>query len=60
MIYDFWKRLMGTNIHVFGLDDLTRLYNSSSPIEENECNCSSGDLSCIIIWCDTGADSCML
>ncbi len=33
----------GYNIHV-GLDDLTRLYNYSSPLVENEWNCSSGDL----------------
>ncbi len=33
-----------SNIHVVGLDDLTSLYNSSSPIVENEWNCSSGDL----------------
>ncbi len=31
-------------MHVVGLADLTSLYNSSSPIVENECNCSSGDL----------------
>ncbi len=35
---------IGSNIHVVGLADLTRLYNSSSPIVENEWNCSSGDL----------------
>ncbi len=35
---------IGSNIHVVGLDDLTSLYNSSSPIVENEWNCSSGDL----------------
>ncbi len=35
---------IGSNILVVGLDDLTRLYNSSSPIVENEWNCSSGDL----------------
>ncbi len=34
---------IGSNIHVVGLDDLTSLYNSFSPIE-NEWNCSSGDL----------------
>ncbi len=34
----------GSNIQVVGLDDLTCLYNSSFPIEENEWNCSSGDL----------------
>ncbi len=33
---------IGSNIHVVGLDDLTSLYNSSSPIVENEWNCSSG------------------
>ncbi len=27
---------IGSNIHVVGLDDLTSLYNSSSPIVENE------------------------
>ncbi len=32
-----------SNIHVVGLADLTSLYNSS-PIVENERNCSSGDL----------------
>ncbi len=37
-----------SNIHVVGLADLTSLYNSSSPIEENEWNCSSGDLQCTI------------
>ncbi len=35
---------IGSNIHVVGLDDLTSLYNSSSPIVENEWNCSSGEL----------------
>jgi len=35
---------IGSNIHVVGLADLTSLYNSSSPIVENEWNCSSGDL----------------
>ncbi len=35
---------MESNIHVVGLDDLTSLYNSSFPIEENEWNCSLGDL----------------
>ncbi len=30
---------IGSNIHVVGLDDLTSLYNSSSPIVENEWNC---------------------
>ncbi len=34
----------GSNIQVAGLDDLTSLYNSSFPIEENEWNYSSGDL----------------
>ncbi len=31
---------IGSNIHIVGLADLTRLYNSFSPIVENECNCS--------------------
>ncbi len=31
-----------SNIDVAGLADLTRLYNSPSPIVENEWNCSSG------------------
>ncbi len=35
---------IGYKIHVVGLDDLTNLYNSSSPIAENEWNCSSGNL----------------
>ncbi len=35
---------MGSNIHVVGLDDLTNLYNSFSPLVENEWNCSSGYL----------------
>ncbi len=35
---------IGSNIYVVGLDDLTSLYNYSSPIVENEWNCSSGDL----------------
>ncbi len=35
---------IGSNIHVVGLADLTSLYNSSSPIVENEWNCSSGYL----------------
>ncbi len=35
---------IGSNIHVVSLADLTSLYNSSSPIVENERNCSSGDL----------------
>ncbi len=39
---------IGSNIHVFGLADLTSLYNASSPIAENEWNCSSGDLQCTI------------
>ncbi len=39
---------IGSNIHVVGLADLTSLYNSSSPIVENEWNCSSGDLYCTI------------
>ncbi len=34
---------IGSNTHVVGLADLTSLYNSSSPIVENERNCSSGD-----------------
>ncbi len=34
----------GSNIQVVGLDGLTILYNSSFQIEENEWNCSSGDL----------------
>ncbi len=34
----------GSNIHVVGLDDLKCFYNSSSPIVENEWNCSSGNL----------------
>ncbi len=34
---------IGSNIHVVvGLADLTSLYISSSPIVENEWNCSSG------------------
>ncbi len=36
--------VIGSNIPVVGLADLTSLYNSSSPIVENEWNCSSGDL----------------
>ncbi len=32
---------MGSNIHVVGLADLTNLYNYSSPIVDNEWNCSS-------------------
>ncbi len=39
---------IGSNIHVFGLADLTSLYNASSPIAENEWNCFSGDLQCTI------------
>ncbi len=35
---------IGPNIHLVGLADLTNLYNSSSPIVENEWNCSSWDL----------------
>ncbi len=35
---------IGSNIHVVGLDDLTSLYNSTSPIVENEWKCSSRDL----------------
>ncbi len=31
---------IGSNIHVVGLADLTSLYNSSSPVVENERNCS--------------------
>ncbi len=50
---------IGSNIHVVGLADLTSLYNSSSPIVENEWNWSSGDLYCTI-WCDTVADGCMV
>ncbi len=34
---------IGSNIHV-GLDYLTSLYNYSSPLVDNEWNCSSGDL----------------
>ncbi len=33
-----------SNIHVVVLADLTSLYNSSSPVVENERNYSSGDL----------------
>ncbi len=36
---------IASNMHVVGFADLTNLYNPSSPIEENEWNCSSGDLS---------------
>ncbi len=32
---------IGSNIHAVGFADLTSLYNSSSPIVENEWNCSS-------------------
>ncbi len=35
---------IGSSIYVVGLADLSSLYNSSSPIVENEWNCSSGDL----------------
>ncbi len=35
---------IGSSIHVVGFADLTSLHNSSSPIVENEWNCSSGDL----------------
>ncbi len=36
---------IGSNTHVVGLDYfLTSLYISSSPVVENEWNCSSGDL----------------
>ncbi len=35
---------IGSNIHVVGLADLTSLYNSSSPILENEWNCSRNSL----------------
>ncbi len=35
---------IGSSIHVVGLAYLTNVYNSSSPIVENEWNCSSGDL----------------
>ncbi len=35
---------IGSNINVVGLDDLTSLYNSSSPKVDNEWNCSSRDL----------------
>ncbi len=64
-IYDFWNNTfisldgIGSNIHVVGLANFTSLYNSSSPIIENEWNCSSGDLYCTI-WCDTVADGCMV
>ncbi len=40
--------VIGSNIHVVGLDDLTSLYNYSTPIVENEWNCSSEDLYCTI------------
>ncbi len=39
---------IGSNIHVVGLADLSILYNSSSPIVENDWNCSSWDLYCTI------------
>ncbi len=35
---------IGSNIHVVGLDYLMSLYNFSSPIVENDRNCSSWDL----------------
>ncbi len=35
---------IGSKIHVVGLADLTSLYNYSSPLVDNEWNCSSGDL----------------
>ncbi len=35
---------IGSKIHVVGLAYLTSLYNSFSPIVENEWNCSSADL----------------
>ncbi len=35
---------IGSNIHVVGLADLTSLYNSSSPIVENEQDCSRNSL----------------
>ncbi len=35
---------IGSNIHVVGLADLTSLYNSSSPIVENERDCSRNSL----------------
>ncbi len=41
---------IGYKIHVVGLDDLTNLYNSSSPIAENEWNCSSGNLMWYCSW----------
>ncbi len=50
---------IGSNIHVVGLADLTILYNSHSPIVENECNYSSGDLQFTIL-CNTVADGCMV
>ncbi len=34
---------IGSNIHVIDLADLTSLHNSSSPIVQDECNCSSRD-----------------
>ncbi len=39
---------IGSNIHVVGLADLIHLCHSSSPIIENEWNCSSWDLWCTI------------
>ncbi len=50
---------IGSNIDVFGLADLTSLYNYSSPIVENEWNYSSGDLQWTI-WFDTVADGCIV
>ncbi len=35
---------IASNIHVVGLADLTSLYNSSSPIVENEQDCSRNSL----------------
>ncbi len=35
---------IGSNIHVVGLADLKSLHKYSSPIVDNEWNCSSGDL----------------
>ncbi len=35
---------IGSNMHVVGLANLKSLCNSSSPIVEDEWNCSSGDL----------------
>ncbi len=50
---------IGSNIHVVRLAYLTSLYNSSSTIVENLCNCSSGALQCTIVR-DTVADGCMV